>query len=141
MQSKLPKFLRIFIKNKIKWLVFIFIFLFASNDAFIVISFLPSNTNAYRSMSTLYAKKLSGGKTTSQMNPLKRFTGRRNSVTVEEDFQKLFDTIFRTFSLAGCPEITMEANPDDLTPEYIALLRRLPFNRISMGIQTFKRHL
>lgn len=59
------------------------------------------------------------------------------SLLKEDDFQKLFDTIFRTFSLAECPEITMEANPDDLTPEYIALLRRFPFNRISMGIQTF----
>ena len=59
------------------------------------------------------------------------------SLLKEDDFQKLFDTIFRTFSLVECPEITMEANPDDLTPEYIALLRRLPFNRISMGIQTF----
>lgn len=55
----------------------------------------------------------------------------------EADFQKLFDTIFRTFSFCEYPEITIEANPDDLTPDYIALLRRFPFNRISMGIQTF----
>ncbi|MDR0962298.1 MAG: radical SAM family heme chaperone HemW, partial [Mediterranea sp.] len=30
-----------------------------------------------------------------------------------------------------------EANPDDLTEEYVAMLRTLPFNRISIGIQTF----
>jgi oxygen-independent coproporphyrinogen-3 oxidase len=35
-------------------------------------------------------------------------------------------------------EITLEANPDDLTPEYVAMLRQLPVNRISMGIQTFQ---
>lgn len=64
---------------------------FASNDAFIVISFLPSNTNAYRSMSTLYAKKLSGGKTTSQMNPLKRFTW------AEELRRYLKRTIFKNY--------------------------------------------
>jgi oxygen-independent coproporphyrinogen-3 oxidase len=34
-------------------------------------------------------------------------------------------------------EVTMECNPDDLTPEYIAQLRTLPVNRLSMGIQTF----
>ena len=34
-------------------------------------------------------------------------------------------------------EITLEANPDDLTEEYVSMLRTLPFNRISMGIQTF----
>lgn len=36
-----------------------------------------------------------------------------------------------------CREITLEANPDDLTEEYAVMLQRLPFNRISMGIQTF----
>ena len=36
-----------------------------------------------------------------------------------------------------CREITLEANPDDLTPEYLQSLSHLPFNRISMGIQTF----
>ena len=59
------------------------------------------------------------------------------SLLKEDDFQQLFDTIFRNFPLAEYPEITMEANPDDLTPEYNALLRKFPFNRISMGIQTF----
>lgn len=33
--------------------------------------------------------------------------------------------------------MTLEANPDDLTPAYINMLRKLPFNRLSMGIQTF----
>ncbi len=34
-------------------------------------------------------------------------------------------------------EITLEANPDDLTDEYIQGLRTLPINRISLGIQSF----
>ena len=29
------------------------------------------------------------------------------------------------------------ANPDDLHPTYIRMLRHFPFNRLSMGIQTF----
>ena len=36
-----------------------------------------------------------------------------------------------------CREITLEANPDDLSQEYLKMLSSLPFNRISMGIQTF----
>ena len=34
-------------------------------------------------------------------------------------------------------EITLEANPDDLTEEYVQGLRSLPFNRVSIGIQSF----
>ncbi|MDR0231313.1 MAG: radical SAM family heme chaperone HemW [Dysgonamonadaceae bacterium] len=34
-------------------------------------------------------------------------------------------------------EITIEANPDDITPEYLESLKNLPFNRISIGIQSF----
>ncbi len=46
----------------------------------------------------------------------------------------------RLFSAIDCTEaeeITMECNPDDITPEYAALLSRLPVNRVSMGAQTF----
>lgn len=34
-------------------------------------------------------------------------------------------------------EVTMECNPDDVTPELAALLASLPVNRVSMGVQTF----
>lgn len=34
-------------------------------------------------------------------------------------------------------EITLECNPDDITPEYAAALNELPVNRVSMGAQTF----
>lgn len=51
-----------------------------------------------------------------------------------------FEKIFHALSPYGfCPssEITLEANPDDLTPAYVDTIRRLPFNRISVGIQSF----
>jgi oxygen-independent coproporphyrinogen-3 oxidase len=35
------------------------------------------------------------------------------------------------------PEITIEVNPDDVSPEYAAALQQLPINRVSMGAQTF----
>lgn len=37
----------------------------------------------------------------------------------------------------GLGEATLEANPDDLTEEYVQGLRTLPFNRVSIGIQSF----
>lgn len=56
----------------------------------------------------------------------------------EKHFRKLFRTLQQVYGLEQCHEITLEANPDDLTEEYTAMLQTLPFNRISMGIQTFQ---
>ena len=53
------------------------------------------------------------------------------------DFQRIFDTIRANFTVASDAEITMEANPDDLDTKYLETLRRLPFNRLSIGIQSF----
>lgn len=55
----------------------------------------------------------------------------------EGDFLRIFETIRTVYGMEHCREITLEANPDDLTETYVAMLRHLPFNRISMGIQTF----
>ena len=59
----------------------------------------------------------------------------------KEDFETIFSYIYRNYSISSHPEITLEANPDDLTPDYIAMLRTLPFNRLSMGIQTFNESI
>ncbi|HET9571145.1 MAG TPA: radical SAM family heme chaperone HemW [Bacteroidales bacterium] len=53
------------------------------------------------------------------------------------ELQRIFAAIDTYFDLSSCEEITIEANPDDLTPLYIAMLRKLPFNRISIGVQSF----
>ena len=65
------------------------------------------------------------------------FGGGTPSQLSKENFEKIFETIEREYNLGNCEEITLEANPDDLTPEYIKMLSSLPFNRISIGIQTF----
>ncbi|MBO7291852.1 MAG: radical SAM family heme chaperone HemW, partial [Bacteroidaceae bacterium] len=54
-----------------------------------------------------------------------------------ELLQRLFSHIAQYATLSQCSEITIECNPDDLTDSYIAGLRTLPINRISMGIQSF----
>ena len=60
------------------------------------------------------------------------------SQLLREELQEIFDYIYKVYSVREDAEITLEANPDDLTPEYVAMLRQLPINRISMGIQTFQ---
>lgn len=65
------------------------------------------------------------------------FGGGTPSQLSGEDFQQVFNTIEKTYGMKQVQEITLEANPDDLTPQYVQTLTKLPFNRISMGLQTF----
>lgn len=65
------------------------------------------------------------------------FGGGTPSQLGEADFRQIFDTLQANFDLSQCEEITLEGNPEDLTNEYIAMLRQFPFNRISMGVQSF----
>ena len=60
------------------------------------------------------------------------------SQLTEEELKAIFASIYHIYKVKEDAEITLEANPDDLTPEYVAMLRQLPINRISMGIQTFQ---
>ena len=54
----------------------------------------------------------------------------------KEELEATFQTLYHIYKVKEDAEITLEANPDDLTPEYVAMLRTLPINRLSMGIQT-----
>lgn len=58
------------------------------------------------------------------------------SVLKPESLQRLFAAIEETFDIAACSEITLEVNPDDITPAYIKELRKTPVTRISMGVQS-----
>lgn len=64
-----------------------------------------------------------GGGTPSQLN--------------RDDFDQIFAEIFKNFEISEDAEITMEANPDDLNPRYLKTIESLPFNRLSMGVQSF----
>ncbi|WP_455626647.1 radical SAM family heme chaperone HemW [Parabacteroides johnsonii] len=66
------------------------------------------------------------------------FGGGTPSQLQQADFERIFKAIDCLFNISSCKEITLEANPDDMTPEYVASLRNLPFNRVSMGVQSFK---
>ena len=65
------------------------------------------------------------------------FGGGTPSTLSAEQLHKICDTIYSTYNIVETPEVTIECNPDDLTPQFLEQLRRLPFNRISMGVQSF----
>ena len=60
------------------------------------------------------------------------------SVLSVNDLEVLFNKITSLFSLSDKPEITLEANPDDLSIDYLQSLKHhTPVNRLSIGIQSF----
>jgi oxygen-independent coproporphyrinogen III oxidase len=59
------------------------------------------------------------------------------SLLTDSQLGQLFETVSQHFSIANLAEITLETNPDDLTPEKIATLRQTPINRFSIGVQSF----
>lgn len=65
------------------------------------------------------------------------FGGGTPSTLSMEQLQRICDTIYATYEVSATPEVTIECNPDDLVPEFLAKLKQLPFNRISMGVQSF----
>lgn len=65
------------------------------------------------------------------------FGGGTPSQLSYDEFEKIFSTIYSYYNINPEAEITLEANPDDLTDEYLDSISSLPFNRLSMGIQTF----
>ena len=65
------------------------------------------------------------------------FGGGTPSILKQEQFTAIFNAIYATFSVSDNAEITFEANPDDLTVLFFESIQSLPFNRISIGIQSF----
>ena len=53
------------------------------------------------------------------------------------DLKLQIDSIYENYKVSENPEITLEANPDDLTEEYLVELRKIGINRLSIGIQSF----
>jgi oxygen-independent coproporphyrinogen-3 oxidase len=65
------------------------------------------------------------------------FGGGTPSLLTIVEIQFLVNTIQENFEVTELPEITLEANPDDLTEEKILELADSPINRLSIGIQSF----
>lgn len=60
------------------------------------------------------------------------------SLLSTDELGRIFDQIERLYPRHSDGEVTLEANPDDITPEYAAALGHLPINRVSMGLQSFQ---
>lgn len=64
------------------------------------------------------------------------FGGGTPSRLNQTHFNEIFETVFANYTVSSNAEITIEANPDDLSTIYVDMLSELPFNRISIGIQS-----
>ena len=65
------------------------------------------------------------------------FGGGTPSILEVSDLSLLIDTVFSNYKVIENPEITVEANPDDLSKERIIELANHRVNRLSIGIQSF----
>ena len=65
------------------------------------------------------------------------FGGGTPSVLTSAEINFLIDTVYQNYTVAENLEITLEANPDDLSQERIVELSKSKINRLSIGIQSF----
>ena len=65
------------------------------------------------------------------------FGGGTPSLLSKQELDLIFNSIHKHYSIIPFPEITLEANPDDLSKEKIIILKEGGINRVSLGIQSF----
>ena len=66
------------------------------------------------------------------------FGGGTPSLLSMRQLLRIFHVLEKEFDLRHCREITLEANPDDLSAAYLSSLKmETPVNRLSIGIQSF----
>lgn len=65
------------------------------------------------------------------------FGGGTPSVLETSEINDLIQTVYSNYNVTENPEITLEANPDDLSTEKLLELSKSPINRLSIGIQSF----
>jgi len=66
------------------------------------------------------------------------FGGGTPSLLSVTELMRLWDTLEKHFPDQQLEEVTLEANPDDLSPAYLKELRQTPVSRLSIGIQSFQ---
>lgn len=65
------------------------------------------------------------------------FGGGTPSVLTDAEIDAIIDAVYDNFDVSENPEITLEANPDDLSKERLVGLSKSRINRLSIGIQSF----
>ena len=66
------------------------------------------------------------------------FGGGTPSILTENELKLIFETIYSLFPISNSPEITLEANPDDITKAALELWKKFNINRLSIGLQSFR---
>lgn len=66
------------------------------------------------------------------------FGGGTPSLLSADEIARIIDRLQQFHDLSGVKEVTLEANPDDLTGTYLRKLRHTTVNRLSIGIQSFR---
>ena len=69
------------------------------------------------------------------------FGGGTPSLLELGEIELIITTIARLYTLSEQVEITLEANPDDLSMQYLKELHRLGINRLSIGIQSLNQQV
>ncbi len=65
------------------------------------------------------------------------FGGGTPSVLSSDELERILSALEANFLIEEDAEITLEANPDDLTAEYLNALKLIKINRLSIGVQSF----
>ncbi|MEP0265070.1 radical SAM family heme chaperone HemW [Dokdonia sp.] len=65
------------------------------------------------------------------------FGGGTPSVLESDEINLLIKTVYEHYDVSSDPEITLEANPDDLSEAKIKALSESAINRLSIGVQSF----
>lgn len=78
------------------------------------------------------------GRKGEQAHPIKTvyIGGGTPSILPVSELERIVEGLYRCFDLSHLEEMTLEANPEDLTLDYLSALRRLGFNRLSIGVQS-----
>ena len=65
------------------------------------------------------------------------FGGGTPSLLITQQLRVLLGEVYNQFEVIDNPEITLEANPDDLSSAYILAIKNMGVNRLSIGVQSF----
>lgn len=65
------------------------------------------------------------------------FGGGTPSLLSAKELHLIFDQLYKLFYIDAQAEISLEANPEDISPEKVLLWKQLGINRLSVGIQSF----
>lgn len=69
------------------------------------------------------------------------FGGGTPSILTPEEMEVIVGKLESVWDLSHCTERSLEVNPEDATPEKLAAWRRLGFNRLTIGVQSFNNRV